>query len=267
MANNGTEMTNLDLFSAIMPTASGQAFFIGDLMYWDGTAIRPMSYYTGSGTAIIDQEYMNRNFAGVAGQAHLAAETTTGRSADPATGMLLWTNNIMRMACDSTTFIIGDFVGIKSAAGGVAADISDQTVVKVTQPYLAIGRVVARYPSATTSVLVQLWGRNSVNGPNQYAAGIFTRQQALSETLADSAVTLTLTSRLIQVSVPTAARTITLPAVGSMIGMGFIFVNNSAGANSLTIQNAGATSIVVVPQNKRGIVFSDGTTWFGYASA
>jgi hypothetical protein len=211
---------------------------------------------------------MNRNFAGFAGQAHLAAETAVGHPAEPGPlGMLLLTNRILKLAVDSATFEPGDFIGIKSAAGGVAADISDQTFVKVAQPYLAIGQVAERFASATTYVYARIWGRNFTNNTNSIARGLMGRQLCESETLADAGTTLTIANKLIQVCVPTAARTMVLPAVGSSKGLSFIFVNNSAGANSLTINNAGATTIATVAQNKRAWVFCDGTTWFNLTGA
>lgn len=266
--NNGSIITMKDGQTLILPTASGQAFSIGDALYWDGSAIRPMSYYTGSGTAILDQEYMSRNFAGFAGQAHLAAETAVGHPSEPGSlGMLLWTNRILKLAVDANTFEPGDFIGVKSAAGGVAGDISDQTFVKVAQPYLAIGQVSERFSSSTTYVYARIWGRNFTNNTNSVGRGLMGRQLPDSETLPDANTTLTLANKLIQVCVPTAARTMVLPAATSCRGMSFMFINNSGGANSLTINNASAVTIATVAQNKRAWVFCDGTTWYNLTGA
>jgi len=269
MANNGS-VFRIPGFgeTVISPTATLQAMSVGDLCYWDGSAARPMSYYTGSGTAILDQEYMSRNFLGVAMQAHLAAETATGHPASPESGLEFATDGIFEFTVASGTFAIGDLVGIVSAAGGVAGDISDQAVVGVAKKDLAIGYVAERYATATTKIRVRLFGRNQqFAGPKFFALGLGGRQPMASSTLADSAVTLTVASNMIQVGVPTAARTVTLPAEANSQGRVFIIVNNSAGANTITVQNSATTSIASVAQNKRAIVFCDGTTWFNITGA
>jgi hypothetical protein len=257
-----------DLNTAAFPVASGVVISIGDFLYWDSanSVVKPLSAKTGSGSAVVDQADVSATFAGVAQQARIAAQTTSGYPAYPANGISVNQNCIYEADCDAATFEPGDLVGVVSAAATAAGDIQDQKVVKVTKANLAIGYVVARYPSSTTTVRVRLLGKVSeFNNPN--LEGIGSRQGFASGTLADSNVTLTVASAPIQVGVPTAARDITLPAVAYSGGLVFYIVNNSAGAFTYTVKNAAASTIVSVAQNKRAQVFCDGAAWYGLVGA
>lgn len=257
-----------DLSTVAFPVASGVVISIGDLLYWDSSnsVVKPLSAYTGSGAAVADQAAIAGTFAGVAQQARIAAQTTSGYPAYPANGLSVNQNCIYEADCDAATFEPGDLVGIVSDGTAAAGAIQDQKVVKVTRPSLAIGVVVARYPSNTTTVRVRLQGKiTDLVNPN--LAGIGGRQGYASATLADSNVTLTAASAPIQVGVPTAARDITLPAVALSGGLTFYVVNNSAGANSYTVKNASAATIGTVAQNKRGVFFCDGSAWYGIVGA
>lgn len=56
------------------------------------------------------------------------------------------------------------------------------------------------------------------------------------------------------------ARNLTLPAVGGRSQL-FLVTNTAAGAFSITVKNAGATTIGTVAQGKTSLFFSDGATW------
>lgn len=254
--------------TAVLPSASAQAQEICALCYWDGSAVRPFSYLTGSGSAVLDQEKVASAFVGAAIQKKITAELNTGHPAYPTTGLLYATDTTVLADCASATFECGDLVGAVSAAATAQGDVSDNTVVAVGSSRLAIGWVVEKYASATTKVLIRLLGKNShFKNPNLIYNGIGGTQPMTSEAAADSAVTLTVASKMIQTCIPTAARTFTLPAVAQSKGMCFIIVNNSAGANTITVQNAAASTIGTVAQNKRSIFFCDGATWFAITGA
>lgn len=60
---------------------------------------------------------------------------------------------------------------------------------------------------------------------------------------------------------PTAARNVDLPAVAACKGA-YLYVHNSAAtALSLTVRDAAAATVVVIPQNKCAIIFCDGVAW------
>jgi hypothetical protein len=254
--------------TAVFPVASGAVISPGDLLYWNAgsSVVSPLSAKTGAGAAVLDQSDISSLFAGVALQGRIAAQTTSGYPANPANGINVAVDCVYEADCASATFEIGDLVGVISS-GAAAAAISDQSVVAVARKNLAIGFVVARYATATTKVRVQLYGKAHVDGNPNIGNGIGARQNAASASLADSNVTLTVASAPIQVGVPTAARDVTLPAVAYSAGLQFYIVNNSAGANTLTVKNAGGSTIVSVAQNKRAVVICDGATWFGLLGA
>lgn len=252
-----------------LPCVSGATIEVGDLLYWTGSAVRRMSDYTGSGTAILDQSHMSRNFAGVAMEGRLATQTGTGIPGYPGTGVLVATDCVYEADCTSATFTgLHTPVGIVSAAAGAAGDIGNNSVVAVSRDSLAIGHTLERFGSATTKVLVRLKGQCFPgNGAFSYFNGLGGKDPCASENAADTAPTLTVNSAMIQVGVPTTARTYVLPAVASSQGKIFIVVNNSAGANTITVNNAGGTTIGTVAQNKRSLFVCDGSAWYAITGA
>lgn len=255
--------------TAAFPVASGAVISPGDLLYWNAgsSVVSPLSAKTGLGAAVLDQADVSSLFAGVALQGRIAAQTGSGYPANPAAGINVAVDCVYEADCASATFEIGDLVGPVSTGAAAAAAISDQSVVAVARKNLAIGFVVARYATATTKVRVQLYGKAHVDGNPNVGNAIGARQNSASASLADSNATLTVASAPIQVGVPTAARDVTLPAVAYSAGLQFYIVNNSAGANTLTVKNAGGSTIVSVAQNKRAVVICDGATWFGLLGA
>lgn len=250
------------------PTASGQLLERGKLAYIASNVLRPMSYYTGSGTAVLDQADLADKFAGVIEEGHATFEANTGRAGFPETGLRVLTDVNVIMDCAAGQWEPGDLCGVVSAGGGLQGDVSDVQVAKVTHFRLAIGYCLERYSSNTTKVPVRLFGWNSTfRNRRMLAHGLGNLQQFDSATLADSNVTLTVGSAPVQVGTPTAARDVTLPAVSLSKGLHFYVINNSGGANSLTVKNAGGTTIGTVAQNKRGVFFCDGATWFGIVGA
>jgi hypothetical protein len=255
--------------TAVFPVASGAVISPGDLLYWNAgsSVVSPLSAKTGAGAAVLDQSDISSLFAGVALQGRIAAQTTSGYPANPANGINVAVDCVYEADCASATFEIGDLVGVISSGAAAAAAISDQSVVAVARENLAIGFVIARYASATTKVRIQLYGKATHAGNPNINGAIGARQNAASASLADSNVTLTVASAPIQIGVPTAARDVTLPAVAYSTGLQFYVVNNSAGANTITVKNAAAATIASVAQNKRAVLFCDGTTWFGLVGA
>ncbi len=71
-----------------------------------------------------------------------------------------------------------------------------------------------------------------------------------------------------QIDANGSGRNVTLPAVGDCTGFIFRVINTSSTAVSLTVKNAGASTIGVVAQYQAGDFYCDGATWtcFVYSS-
>lgn len=256
------------LTTAVLPVPASTTISVGDLLYWNGSAAAPLSAYTGSGNAVVDQATIAAAFCGAAQQGRIAAQTSTGYPDYPANGIVIATDAVYEATCASATFEVGDLVGVVSAAAGVAGDVSDQSVVAVSNQNLAIGYVVAKYASATTTVRIRLLGKNQQAFANPNLRSLGDSQAVGPGTLAAAATTtLTAASAAIQVGVPTAGADVVLPAVSVSKGLQFWIVNNSAGANTYTVKNAGGSTIVSVAQSKRAVVFCDGAAWYGILTA
>lgn len=241
-----------------LPPPASLAESIGDLMYYDTTnhVVKPFSAKTTLATEELDQADVARYFVGVANSARISTQT------DATGSMRVITDRVFEFPCVSSTFEVGDLVGPTWNGG---ASLVDQTVAKVSFPHLAIGMVVKRYSSATTTVKVRLTGKFLMQMLEP--RGIGSMQGTSSAAGADADTTLTVKSAPIQVVVLTAARNYTLPAAAQSPGLMFFFVNNSAGAFSVVVKDAGANTIATIAQNKRGIVWCDGTNWFGGPTA
>lgn len=249
--------------TTVLNVPASTTISIGDMLYWNGTAAVPLSAATGSGTALIDQATIAASFVGVSQQGRIAAQTSTGYPDYPLNGIVIGTDVIYEASCTSATFECGDLVGVVSAAAGAVGDISDQSVVAVSQPNLAIGYVIQKYSSATTTVRVRLLGKNQIAFANPSAREVGNGQVVGPGTLAAAAdTTLTVGSASIQVGTPTATRVVTLPAVASSKGLIFYIANTAAATYAFTVKNAGATTIGSVAATKTGIFFCDGTAWY-----
>lgn len=255
--------------TTVLPVPGSTVISIGDLLYWTGTYAQPLSSYTGNGNAVVDQASIAAAFVGVAQQGRIAAQTTAGGYPDyPINGIVIGTDLVYEATCASATFECGDLVGVVSDGTAAVGAVADQSVVAVSNPNLAIGYVIQKYSTATTVVRIRLLGKNSTGFANPSERALGTLQATGPGTLAAAATTtLTAASAAIQVGVPTAGQDVNLPAVGVSKGLQFWIVNNSAGAFSYTVKNAGGSTIVTVAQNKRALVVCDGVAWYGILTA
>ena len=138
------------------PVTSAVVIEAGDLLYWDSTnsTVKPASSISYSSLAQAQEDFA-ADFVGMAGD----------RSRDGDTDDIqVDTAGIAEFECASTTFEIGDMVGVDDNSGGAA--LEDQKVIAVSSSDLAIGRVTKRYSSSTTSVRVELFPKytNLVSG-------------------------------------------------------------------------------------------------------
>lgn len=231
----------------------------GNLMYLDTATPKKASLRSDTGSAAGNMADFAPLFLGVCNEDRLAADATTLR------GTII-TDGIFDCDCASRAWQYGELVGIYRDATPLNAN---QQVALAAHPGQSIGicvqdtggvaktKVRCRLVSRLASQLAAMFGGY---GSNQFAG--------TAGTLADSANTLTVASAVVQVGVPTAARSVILPAPALSKGLMFLIVNNSAGANALNIRDSGdTTTIQAVAQNKRCLVVCDGTTWFALYGA
>jgi hypothetical protein len=244
------ETFQADMRTIVLPFPASTAYAIGDLLYIDSGVPKKASAKTDSGSLIGNQRDFAATFLGVAGDQRLATETSTGNDAQ----RMIISDGVFLADCASATFEIGDLVGVDRNTGATVN--YNQQVAKVTNPNLAIGYVLKRYASATTTVLVRLMGKyNSDNLLTPGGTGL--------TTLTDADSTLTHASGPMIEMTPTATRKVILPS--EALGAGcepLRIVNLAAATHALTVRNsADAATIGSIPATKSGIVWSNGTTW------
>lgn len=258
-----------------LPVPASVAISIGDLLYWDSTnkVVKPLTSETTLASEALDQVFIAQNFAGVAADARLATDTTSGVGVD----ILVITDGVFEISCPSQTFHLGNLVGA-TWNGGAALVNQFVTVAKGLQS--AIGRVVKEPNSMggnldpanpVTLITVRLMSRVAFDLVTSMA-GLFTLQGNGAALLTDAAQVLTTDTPPILNMVPTAARAVKLPVEAQSAGLVFLFTNNSGGANTVTFQTSGGGAIKgngAVPQNKTGLFFYDQNTssWCGLVSA
>lgn len=144
-----------------LPSAASTAITPGDLLYWDTSAkvLKPFDVYPATGTVNTDQAAIRAVFAGVALQGKLAADVSAGYPAFNGEVITFTPDALYEATCVATTFEPGDLVAASVAAVAGAGNVAAQTLVKTTDASEALGYVVERYASNTTSVRVRLIGR------------------------------------------------------------------------------------------------------------
>ncbi len=250
--------------SARLPFPASTAINVGDLLYWDTSALvaNAAGNRADQGSLIANQRDFAANFIGVANDMRLSTETTTGIGSERVVSL----DEICDYACPSQAWEVGDLVGIDRNAG-VPANYSQQ-VTKVTNPLLAIGSCAIRTRGVSVTVVTVRVTTNSpfLDGPRS----LFPAIGKTATVLADATATLTYGTASFISMVPTAGRSLTLPLETLGAGTVFYFTNNSAGANSVTFLGSAGGSIKgngVVPQNKTAIIWCDGLNWSGLVSA
>ena len=134
-----------DTNPVIAAVDSATAIEIGDLVYLDTDDAKPASSQADQGTETGNQSLFSDNFLGVAMQRSRAGDSDPIRVA---------TTGVFEFDCPSSTYELGDLVGVDEAAGGTA--LEDQQIAKVAAADQAIARVARRAPVAATNVLVDI---------------------------------------------------------------------------------------------------------------
>ena len=118
---------------------------IGDLVYLDTDDAKPASLQADQGTEADNQALFADNFLGVAMQRSRSGD------ADP---IRVATTGVFEFDCPSSTFELGDLVGVDEASSGTA--LENQQIASVATANYAIARVARRAPVATTNLLVDI---------------------------------------------------------------------------------------------------------------
>ena len=128
-----------------------------DFMFYDTDDVKPVSSQADQGTEALNQAAIAPLFMGVALETRLLADTQAVAAFPVATDIT------GEWDCVSDTFEPGDTVTIDEDAGGTF--LEDQKLVKTTDETLSIGRVMKRYGSATTRILVRIMSRKLPHSP------------------------------------------------------------------------------------------------------
>lgn len=147
---------------AALPVVAGDEIQVGDLCYLETSTqkARPLDAYVGSGSAATDRVALAALFLGAFNQSHPAFLTShIGWPIRTGLGVGFQFDIPYEADCDSATFNQGDKVAIVSAGAAAAGTVSAQKVVSTANPSEAIGEVLYKYASATTRVVIHLYGR------------------------------------------------------------------------------------------------------------
>ena len=130
-----------------VPKKTGVAINGGDMLFYtSGNAgVDTAANFTWDTDTATSQAGFHASFMGVSGSRSLAAETADIR---------VCTFGTFEFACAAATFHPGQLVGPAKASGNA---LESQKVVAVDDENLAIGRVVKRYATNTTTVLVRIF--------------------------------------------------------------------------------------------------------------
>jgi hypothetical protein len=238
------------------------AFGNGDLCYAAGAdVVKPADQQAAAVSVVLGRQTFANNFIGVSQAQVLASETSTTKR------ITIRTDAVVEINCPSQTWAKGDLCCIFVNGGTFLCD--PQQVDKCTKINQAIGVCVKAVLSAATRVRVRLMSKIADNYFDCFKAlGVGGQQGQGVTTQGDANFILTIDSTVFQNQVPTAARQGTLPTEANSVGLEFYFTNNSAGAFSVTfVGGAAVKGNAVVPQNKTGHFWCDGTNWNGLVSA
>lgn len=140
----------------------------------------------------------------------------------------------------------------------VATDVSSPAdgILSRTVVFGHNGEMAGPWPSSVT-----VFGK----GGGAHLAGKLKLQQTQRRTLSGD-ISLSNNSAMVQNIDPGGvSRTVTLPAESN--GLGFIIGNRADAAESLTVNDDSASTVLTINQNEVGYLWSDGTGWIGFSAA
>lgn len=144
------------------PVLYSDEIFIGDLVYYDGTQLKPASNIDDTvvdpWVLVTAQRMFASKFRGVSEQHTPAVSSSTDKT--HITPISFASGGVFEFPCASATFKYGDLIGVAENAGGDGLEA--QKVVAVTDSSLAIGRVAEDVLVAATSVKVEIFPAESL---------------------------------------------------------------------------------------------------------
>lgn len=132
-----------------VPTVASKAYAAGDLLYLATGAATTADQQADGGTEAANQATFADNFLGVCCGKKNSTDTGTGEIG-------LAVDGEYEYPCDSTTFIVGDFVAAQEQSNGT--QLENQKVKKTATRADAIG-VVVKAGTSLTKVRFYLWSR------------------------------------------------------------------------------------------------------------
>lgn len=223
----------------------------GDFLFYDTNDVKPASSQADQLSEGDNQGLLASRFAGI----------SEGRSDNLDTDQILVDANRDRefeADAPSTTYEVGDLLGVDEAASGTA--LEDQKLAKVNSIDAAIAVCTRQELVAVAKVRYRLIRGGNLTERSRSKAPVV-------EVLAADRI-LTLADPEIISFDPAGARNIDLPPVAASAGRRFYISNEADAAEVMTIRLAGAGATVVTPtQNEAAILWCDGTSWRGLVGA
>ena len=251
-----------DNLTELFPAPASYALNRGDLLYWDSSShyVKGADARTDLTTLALNQADFAPLFAGVMQDQRLSTQT------DSTSLVSVVTDGVFDCDCVSQTWEIGDLVGVARDSSG--SKNFPQKLDKALTPNLAIGTIVRREASATTTCRVRLIARIGRDGVHQLTRAVGGQQGQGIKAATDANTTLVVSDGPIVTMTPTATRTLTFPAAAQSKGLMFYVVNNGSGQNiTLTGDASNMKGTATLGGGKNAIVWCDGTNWNSIVSA
>jgi hypothetical protein len=270
----------LDAKNILVPCPTATAHDIGDLMYQVAGVQRRASSLSALASEALDQVAFAATFLGIARQARLVGETTTGLASESA----IEQEAVITMTSTSQTWEVGDYVGATRNGG---AALVNQVVTKVTNPAAAIGRCVRKTYAAATTVQFKLMGRvaRELSGAGSAVENVETVAATRVLVAADSGKTIILSHatefdtalpapspglnfKFIVGAAPSGANyTITTNGTTQNVIFGCISSSDMNAANDAALTDATGVDVISFISAKAKIgdwveLVSDGTNWY-----
>lgn len=131
------------------PVSATAVFDVGDLLYWDGTSVQPVSLFTYATSESVTRRSAIPYFVGVSLEKHTGRETAAGTTVVSSGGIYEYT-------LTSATAVIGSLVGFELNTTPTPDALYDQTLQIVIEIADAIGYVIKEHGATTTTVECRL---------------------------------------------------------------------------------------------------------------
>lgn len=229
------------------PVTAATTFAKGELLCLVSNAVKSFTTLGDSGTKAQNQAAAAAIFAGVANVAVTSGSPTSIQVATAGT---------FEFDCASATFNVGDMVAPIGTGASSAVGVSATSVEATSDPSGAIGRVVKKYGSATTRVLVEIFTKTS-SAPS--AAGYVSGGTVTQATSKSTGVTLSTMSGQITLNnaALAAATIVSFTLTNTLLNAGDLLVLNhvsggTAGSYGLNARCAAGSATIDVRNNSAG---------------